>query len=211
MQQEEKKSYEAKKQEREFERESARKRARIDRTMKMLAWYGLAIILVLLAGYGIYLFGNANAPKGEDFSVVYDTLGRSHIPDGAPRPEYNSNPPSSGAHYAQTVRGGFYDVPLRDENVVHNLEHGDVWITYRPDIAEEVKNVLKTFAGQYVVVSARAENEHDISLVAWGRVDSFDLQESILPDESRISDFIRRYDNRGPEKVRNVQIGHGGR
>ena len=27
---------------------------------------------------------------------------------------------------------GAYDAPVRDENAVHDLEHGSVWITYDP-------------------------------------------------------------------------------
>lgn len=210
MEPQEKKSYEAKKQERELEREAMRTRARTRRRMKVLSWSGLVLVLVILAGYGMYLFGESNGPQGEDFSIAYESIGRNHIPEGAPRPAYNSNPPSSGNHYAQTVRGGFYDAPLRDENVVHNLEHGDVWIAYHPDVSGETRDALKRFAGQYVVVSPRSENDRDVSLVAWGRVDSFDLAEGTLLDLARVRDFIRRYDNRGPEKVRGVRPLHGG-
>ena len=59
------------------------------------------------------------------------------------------------------------------------------------------------------MVSPRPENEGDISLIAWGRVDTFNIKNSIV-DEERITDFIRRYDNHGPEKVRGIQRGPGG-
>jgi len=72
-----------------------------------------------------------------------------------------------------------------------------------------LKDTLESFAGQYVVVSPRALNDGDISLVAWGRVDMFDIENGVV-DEGRIKDFISQYDNRGPEKVRGVQAGHGG-
>ena len=98
---------------------------------------------------------------------------------------------------------------MPDERVIHNLEHGDVWIAYHPDISDETKETLKSFAGQYVVVSPRLQNEGGVSLVAWGRIDTFDVENEPV-DEGRIRDFIRRYDNRGPEKVRGIQTGHGG-
>jgi len=91
--------------------------------------------------------------------------------------------------------------------VIHNLEHGDIWIAYHFDISGEAKEILESFAGQYVVVSPRFENEGDISLVAWGRVDTFDIENGVI-DKGRIKDFISRYYNRGPERVRSIQTGH---
>lgn len=200
--------YEMKKEEREREREDRAKRMRAEKMRKSLLRYGIIFAIVVAVGYGLFLLARAAGPQGEDFSVAYAVQGRTHVAFGATHPEYNSNPPSSGPHYGESARGGFYDEPLPDEQVVHNLEHGDIWIAYRPDISDEVKETLESFAGRYVVVSPRAQNAGDISLVAWGRVDTFSIENGVL-DEERIKDFIRRYDNRGPERVRQAQLGHG--
>jgi len=165
------------------------------------------IVVIALALYGVFYFAQITGPQGEDFSISYEIQGREHIADGSSHPEYNSNPPSSGWHYESPAEGGFYSEALVDETVIHNLEHGDIWIAYQEDINEEVVEILKSFAGPYIVVSPREANTHDIALVAWGRVDAFDLDETGTL-EQRISDFIKRYDNRGPEKVRAVQAGH---
>lgn len=204
-----KNNYESKKQERERVREEERKRARMEKTRKSLVRYSLSVLIVAALGYGIFLLAQNAGPDGEDFSVSYPDLGRNHVAVGATHPEYNSNPPSSGWHYASPARGGFYDKSLPDEQVIHNLEHGDIWIAYHPRVSDEVKSILKKFAGRYVVVSPRSENEGDISLVAWGRVDTFSVENEIL-DEKRVKDFISRYDNRGPENIRVPQVGHGG-
>lgn len=179
------------------------------KTKKSFVRYSLWIVIVVAVGYGIFLLAQTAGPEGEDFSVAYSIQGRDHIADGATHPPYNSNPPSSGSHYTTTARGGFYEESLPDERVIHNLEHGDVWIAYHPDISDEAKETLESFAGQYVVVSPRRDNKGDISLVAWGRVDIFNVENGTV-DEQRIRDFISRYDNRGPEKVRGSQVGHGG-
>lgn len=205
----EKTEYEIKKEEREKARKEERGQAQIERIKKSFMRYSLWIVILVAVGYGIFLLAQTAGPDGEDFSVAHSIQGRDHIADGATHPPYNSNPPSSGSHYTSTARGGFYEEPLPDERVIHNLEHGDVWIAYHPDISDEIKDTLESFAGQYVVVSPRLENEEDISLVAWGRVDAFDIENEAV-DEGRIRDFIRRYDNRGPEKVRGIQTGHGG-
>jgi len=157
--------------------------------------------------YVITFLVRTSESQSVDHSIAFSIQGRQHIAVGEEAKQYNSNPPSSGDHYGQTARGGFYDEPLADETVIHNLEHGDIWIAYHPRINNETRSLLKKFAGQYVVVSPRAQNDGDISVVAWGRVDTFDINTDVL-DEGRIQDFIRRYDNRGPEKVRGTQVGH---
>jgi len=207
MEEESKNNYEQKKQERELTREKERAQAQRVKIQKSVTKYAVWLVVIVAIGYGIFLLAQTTGPDGEDFSVAYDIQGREHIADGATHPEYNSNPPSSGWHYASPVRGGFYDEPLPDEQVIHNLEHGDIWITYHPDLSQDIIDSLEPFAGQYVVVSPRIDNEGDISLVAWGRVDTFDVENGIV-DEGRIRDFISRYDNRGPEKVRGVGPSH---
>lgn len=201
MEEETKSAYESRKQERQHAREGKRREAGAAKTRRALVRYGIWISVLAAVGYGIFLLARTAGPDGEDFSVAYESQGRSHIADGAAHPPYNSNPPSSGWHYASPARGGFYEEPLPDEQVIHNLEHGDIWIAYRPEIRDEAKDALRAFAGQHVVVSPRTLNEGDISLVAWGRVDTFDIGDGPV-DESRIRDFMKRYDNRGPENLR---------
>jgi len=209
MEKETKNNYELKKQEQEQIRKERHRQDKNTETKNKFVRYGLWILALVIIGYGISFLAQTTAPEGEDFSIAYDIQGQNHIAEGATHPSYNSNPPSSGWHYASTVRGRFYEEALPDEQVIHNLEHGDIWIAYHPDISDEAKDILESFAGQYVVVSPRATNDGDISLVAWGRVDTFDIENGIV-DEERIRNFIKRHDNRGPEKVRGVQTGHGG-
>ena len=205
----EKTKYGIKREERERDREDQGKRMRVARTKKSLGRYGILFVALVFVGYGIILLARSAGPQGEDFSMAYPLQGRDHIAFGSTHPEYNSNPPSSGPHYEQPARGGFYNEVVDDETVVHNLEHGDIWIAYHPRVSNEVKSNLEKFAGRYVVVSPRSANKDDIALVAWGRVDTFTIESGVL-DEGRIKNFIRRYDNRGPEKVRQLQVGHGG-
>lgn len=161
------------------------------------------IILIVLIGGSVLLvkyFIDKSKPKSFDFSVAVPSLGRDHIEVGTTHAEYNSNPPSSGPHYVQTARNKFYETAVPDEYVIHNLEHGDIWIAYKPTITDKDKNLLKDFAWSKVIITPREKNEYDISLVAWGRVDNFNIKD--VPDyETRISDFIKRYRNKGPEKI----------
>ncbi|HDY73399.1 MAG TPA: DUF3105 domain-containing protein [Candidatus Jorgensenbacteria bacterium] len=204
-----KNDYEIKKQERERIRNEQRKRALVRKKIKSLLRFSIWVVILVLIGYGGSLFMRSTAPQGEDFSTAYTPQEAVHIASGSSHSPYNSNPSSSGWHYAQPANGGFYNESISDETVIHNLEHGDIWIAYHPRISDTSKSVLKKFSGRYVIVSPRSENEGDISLVAWGRVDTFNIENGAV-DEQRIEDFIRRYDNRGPEKVRGVQTDPGG-
>jgi hypothetical protein len=85
---------------------------------------------------------------------------------------------------------------------VHNLEHGEIWISYRPGIPESAINELKSIvqSSYKTVLTPRSKNDMDIAVAAWGRLDKFNLDGALL-DRQRIEDFISRYRNKGPELV----------
>jgi hypothetical protein len=47
---------------------------------------------------------------------------------------YSVTPPVGGPHNPSWMTCGVYDKPVPSERAVHDLEHGAVWITYRPDL-----------------------------------------------------------------------------
>lgn len=140
------------------------------------------------------------SPKGPDLSVAVPILGREHITPGTVYKEYNSNPPSSGPHYPQDAPTGFYTSALPDEQLVHNLEHGQIWISYQPDLPAPALAGLQKLTGDFVIITPRSQNDTDIALTAWGRQDKFNLGPDGL-DTQRVSDFILRYQNLGPERL----------
>ena len=161
---------------------------------KRMGWWVIGLgILALLVWWIFNQF-----PKGPDYSQSFTIQGRDHIAIGSSHPAYNSNPPTSGPHYAQEATIAFYKEELPDEQLVHNLEHGNIWIAYRPGVGDEVVRQLGKFAGGNVIVTARSKNDTDIGFAAWGRLDKFDVRDSKL-NTQRIRDFILRYENRGPE------------
>lgn len=127
-------------------------------------------------------------------------LEAKHIPDGSPQPEYNSNPPTSGSHYMQPAPWGIKTEQIQDETLVHNLEHGGVWITYNPQTAsQEIVDKLTDIARGYrskVVLSPRVQNDSVIALASWGKISKLDSV-----DETKIQEFIGRNKNKGPEQV----------
>ncbi|MBP9802756.1 MAG: DUF3105 domain-containing protein [Candidatus Pacebacteria bacterium] len=134
------------------------------------------------------------APIGQ----VFEEQKVSHIKPGEDHEAYNSNPPTSGAHWADQADWGVYDQPLIDEQAVHNLEHGGIWISYK-DIDEETKTNLIKIAkanSQSVILSPREGNDTSIVLASWTRLEKMDSY-----DAAKIIDFISRNKNNSPEPI----------
>jgi hypothetical protein len=110
--------------------------------------------------------------------------------------DYPQDPPAGGPHDPSWQKCAVYDAPLRNENAVHSLEHGAVWITYQPDLPDAEKAALATLAtGQpYLLVSPYPGLETPIVASAWGA--QLRLERA---DDPRLPAFIARYAGNGPE------------
>ena len=53
----------------------------------------------------------------------------SHVPEGK-KVGYSDAPPTSGEHWSRPASCGFYTEDLPDERIVHNLEHGNIVVSY---------------------------------------------------------------------------------
>lgn len=168
--------------------------------MRAVWWVvGMSAIAALIGGIVWAIIANKPAPLGEDFSRAMPHEGATHVTEGD-KVTYQSNPPTSGNHWPDPLRDGIYDEEKPDEAVVHSMEHGRVWISYRPDIPDSIKKQLRVIAKREarVIMTPRLENDDDIALAAWNRLDAFHEEEFT---ESRVRDFIRRYRDKGPEYV----------
>ncbi len=144
---------------------------------------------------------SSQAPLGQS----YPELTRDHIPIGSSHEPYNSNPPSSGPHYAEPAPWGVKTDQLPDEQLVHNLEHGGIWIAYQPEKVDQatidnLTNLAKRYKSK-VILEPRKENDTPISLVSWTHVLKLDHY-----DEQQIKDFIARNKNKAPEDVPDMGV-----
>ncbi|MHB8871469.1 MAG: DUF3105 domain-containing protein [Candidatus Doudnabacteria bacterium] len=158
------------------------------------------IIVVLFVGFGIFLLKNDKTPTQEQILKGYavELQPATHIDVGASHDPYNSNPPTSGPHYVQQADWGVYEKPLLDEQLIHNLEHGGIWISYK-DIDEQTKRGLESIARENpgsVVVAPRPNNDSKIALASWGRLQKLDNF-----NEAEILSFIKSNINNSPEKL----------
>ncbi|WP_421734515.1 DUF3105 domain-containing protein [Cellulomonas sp.] len=99
-------------------------------------------------------------------------------------------PPVGGDHDPLPQTCGFYSEPIRDENAVHSLEHGAVWIAYRPGLGDAGAERLRVLAdaNPYLLVSPYEGLAAPLVATAWGvRLE--------LPsvDDARLEPFLTRY------------------
>ena len=154
-----------------------------------------ALPLIIL---GIMLLSRNKTPTLSPVGQEIPIEGREHVPEGTKVDYRNSNPPTSGNHWPTPADWGFYNTPLPDEQLVHNLEHGGIWISYK-DIDDVTKTKLLKLAQQYpqaVIVTPRSENDAKIAVASWGRLEKLDAF-----DEEKIIAFIRGNINKSPEPL----------
>jgi len=131
---------------------------------------------------------------------LYENQGQVHIKPGKEHPPFNSNPPTSGWHWVNPASWGVHDNELVDEQAVHNLEHGGIWISYR-DISDvtlgNLEKIAKANSGS-VILSPRDANDAKIVLASWLRLEQMEEY-----DEAKIIEFISRNKNNSPEPFAN--------
>lgn len=107
------------------------------------------------------------APIEGLLALPEDQLTQNHVPGAV---EYPTTPAAGGDHNAVWLNCGVYTEPVVEENVVHSLEHGAVWMTYDPSLPTEQLDQLLTAAEpyDYIVLSPYEGMDSPITLSAWG-------------------------------------------
>ena len=154
---------------------------------------GLGLVAVLILGgigWGAWTaYDNWREEQDLEGVVDFDFAGGQHVADGEVV-QYAESPPAGGAHYNAWQNCGYYDGQIVNENAVHSLEHGAVWITYRPDISDADKEKLREKADDeaYVLVSAYPGLQAPVVVQSWGHQLVLDSV-----DDERLDTYIRVY------------------
>lgn len=195
----------------DVKRERAESAARRRNIKKTLWIFGAIVIGAGVVAGGIWWTGRQAASAPGEF---YPSIGQQHISLTNPLPApYNSNPPSSGGHFPSPANWGIYDSEVNDRFFIHNLEHGGIWISYRPSVdahvVEHLKAIVEEFGGSKLVMGPRSANDMDVAVAAWTRVLKFNLTDGDITDEqlNQIRAFYKAYKNRGPEFVPDTMPG----
>ncbi|WP_328440819.1 DUF3105 domain-containing protein [Streptomyces sp. NBC_00457] len=106
--------------------------------------------------------------------------------------DYPMDPPVGGDHHQawMTCDGTVYTKPVPNENAVHSLEHGAVWVTYNDKAADADIKTLgdKVSRTPYTLMSPNDDQSGSIMLSAWGRQLSVDKA-----SDPRVEQFFTKY------------------
>jgi hypothetical protein len=157
-----------------------------------------AVIVVFVAGFIALAVLDARQQSGAgapDDVKTYDVGPAGRHTGG--EVDYEQSPPVGGAHNPVWQNCGYYDKPISDENAVHSLEHGAVWITYSPDLPQDQVDELRGIAESqsYILVSPYPDLPSNTPVVAsaWGK--QVGLSDADDPD---LGSFIQAY-QQGPQ------------
>ena len=125
-------------------------------------------------------------------------------------PLWNTNPPTSGPHYEIPAVYGAYTEPVNMAQLVHNLEHGGIYILYGPRVPQATVEQLKSFYDDHTrgtILAPLPSLGDKIALGAWTTKDANDptdgtahLAKCTSFDESAFAAFFDDFQFQGPER-----------
>lgn len=163
-------------------------------------WGGLG--LGVLAIIGFIVWQGVRPRPGEEIPIMTST----HIPIDSDPGTYNSNPPTSGSHYPETINAGFYDsnnYQYPASYLIHNMEHGYVIFWYNcADLSEsacselksQISGVMDEVGNVKVIAYPWDSIDASVALTSWGRLQKM---ETFNTAEARA--FYKANLNRSPE------------
>ncbi|GAB4456612.1 MAG: hypothetical protein Kow0070_07000 [Anaerolineales bacterium] len=181
-------------------RQQMRKRQHRQKIRSNLLWGGLG--LAILAMIAVIVWQGGKPAAGESIPL----MSAPHIPLDSDPGQYNSDPPTSGPHYAEEAKAGFYDSNIYKfpaGYLVHNLEHGYIIIWYNCDLLDEagcaglksqIKTVLDELGGVKLIAYPWPSLDVPLALTSWGR-----LQKFTSFDAEQVKAFYRANLNKAPE------------
>jgi hypothetical protein len=167
--------------------------ARQASTLPTPAIFVIAILvgLVVIVGLAVFVTIQDRQAATAPIEGVQQFPGqeRGHVADGV-TVTYNPLPPVGGQHSAAWQNCGIYTEPISNEHAVHSLEHGAVWVTYRPDLPADQLTALqaKVRGREYALLSPFPGLDSPVVASAWG----LQLKLEAVNDE-RLERFLRRY------------------
>lgn len=161
----------------------------------------LGVALVSVLAYAVLNAGSAAPNPLQDAEAAVPGLAVAQTaPEQGHEPgplEYDRSPSWGGPHNGAwtTCTGQVYAEQVPEEHAAHSMEHGAVWVTYRPDLPpEQVEAVKELVEGtDYRFLSPFPAQEDPISIQAWGRQLTVDSA-----SDERLETFADEFTN-GPQ------------
>jgi hypothetical protein len=148
----------------------------------------VGVLVVLAVALGLLLredSGGADQPPAGLDDVKTFEPDRGHVESEV---DYDQAPPVGGPHDPVWQNCGVYDRPVREENAVHTLEHGAVWITYQTELSDDQIAGLEEKLPEKGLLSPYDDQEAPVVVTVWGA--QLDLEG---PDDPRLDLFLAEY------------------
>ena len=177
-------------------------------------WYlgaSIVIAVLVIASFAFASFSGGGGQSGGTADSYVKGVGVQHaVPSGTASHlaetesiDYSTSPPTSGDHWATPQGCGFYEEGLPDERITHNLEHGNIVVSYNLPLESDVqalRNVMGGISRADVWGVTRFYPEikpGTVALAAWGVLDTMQGV-----DRDRIATFFETYSGKlGPEFI----------
>lgn len=168
-----------------------RQQERAERRRRAGIWGGAALVLVGIAGSVTFAIVREQRSRPDLSAVKTFNVSQGHVTTPV---TYAQTPPAGGEHAPVWLNCGRYTQPVPNENAVHSMEHGAVWITYRTDLpATDVQALQTATPDTYAVLSPYPDLSAPVVASAWGK----QLKLSGV-DDPRLTAFVRAY-RQGPQ------------
>lgn len=166
----------------------------------------IAVLAIIIIGFAVpVLTSNKERPaQGPRPGTGHKELGRQHVSGLTGRPNTKLEIDTSGNHDQSPLPWQVFDREVPDAYVIHNLEHGGIYISYKPGLpADQVAKIKGLFSKPYArkgfspikaVVAPREANSAPIVMSSWTRSMRLDKY-----DEEKMVEYYMRNYGQAPE------------
>lgn len=171
----------------EFRRAEARTKR--NRLIGLIA--GGAAAVIVLASLVVYVTTSSTAKNSSAETIkgvqTYTGLPSNHVSGPV---AYKQTPPAGGDHSEVVLNCAVYTKPVPNENAVHSLEHGAVWVTYDPATVggDQLATLRNDIPSTYAILSPYSGLPSPIVVSAWGA-----QLKVTRADDPRIGEFMAKY------------------
>ena len=132
--------------------------------------------------------------------------GNHSVSPGGTSDKWNTDPPTNGPHYGVAAIFGIYEDELEPARVIHNLEHGGIFILYGDEVPDSTVQQLEAFYDDHktgTIMAPYARLGDEFALGAWvaeGGEAKGHLAKCTAFDEGAVSSFFGAFQFLGPER-----------
>jgi len=194
-------------------RERLKTKRRRERTRSIVI--GGVITVAVVAGIAWLATQSRARESGEAVPIpqvqaVEEMAEVSHVAEGSDPGPHNSDPPTSGKHYATQAFAGFNEEAdlesfgeYPEGYLIHSLEHGYVIFWYNcevltdsecEDLKDEIQRVMSRVGDFKVIGFPWTSIDEPVVMTSWGRMLRFDEFDADVAEQ-----YVRNFRNQAPE------------